>query len=114
LRAVECPFKNIGCIKIIKACDVQTHVVEDAPAHLLLAVNRMTEHQDVIKKLHVQVQTLENENKELKSTIEKKEKESKEEISKLGNTVTHISKELSTLEKTCKREFAKRGTLSDS
>jgi hypothetical protein len=114
MRPVDCPFKNLGCIKIVKACELQAHVIDDAPAHLLLAVNRMAEHQDIIKQLHGQMQVLEKENKELKSTIEEKENESKEEFSKLGNRVTKIDKELSTLEKTFKREFARRGSLKDS
>jgi TRAF-type zinc finger len=114
MRIVECPFKDIGCLKEIKAVDLKTHVVEDAPAHSLLALGRMAEHQDVIRKLYGRVQTLEEENQQLKEHSEKAEKESKNEISKLQTQVTKMSKELAALEKTCKREFSKKQTLRDS
>jgi hypothetical protein len=113
LREVECPFKNIGCIKAIKACDVQKHVVEDGASHLLLAVNRMLEHEEVIKKLHTKVLILEEENKELKQTIAKHEKESRDEVSNLESKLAKTSKELSMLEATCKIQFSPRQSLRD-
>jgi len=88
-RDVDCPFKNIGCDKVIKACDLQSHIVEDASAHLLLAVNRMLEHQNVIKNLNARVKSLEAENKEMKQTLE--------------DHVTKTNNDLST----CRKEFRK-------
>lgn len=114
LRTVECPFKDIGCLKEVRAMDVKAHVVEDAPAHLLLAVNRMTEHQEVIRKLHLKVETLETENAQLRETAEKREQESSQRITKLQTQVNKMSKELTTLEKTCKKEFSQKHTLRDS
>lgn len=114
MRMVDCPFKDIGCIKQIKAMELKNHVVDDAPAHLLLAVNRMTEHQDVIRKLHDRVEALEKENELLKESAEKDKKESKAEIIKLQHQATKMSKELTNLEKTCKREFSRKHTLKDS
>ena len=114
MRLVECPFKDIGCIKEVQAKDVKTHVVEDAPAHLLLAVNRMNEHQDVIKKMHFKLLELEADNKQLKETMEKQQTDSKKEISKLETQLTKTNKELTTLQKKCKKEFSRRESLRDT
>jgi hypothetical protein len=113
LRTVECPFKDIGCIKEIRIIDMNTHVVEDAPAHLLLAVNRLAEHQEVIRKLYGEVQTLQDENKDLKEHARKREQESKQEVAKLHTQMTKVNKELAQLEKTCKKEFSQKHTLRD-
>lgn len=113
LREAECPFHNIGCLKVIKACDLQSHVMEDAPSHLLLAVNRMSEHQDVIVKLHSKVLALEQENKNLKQMIENNAIKAKDEISKLESKQGKTIKDLSTLEAKCKKEFARRYSLKD-
>jgi hypothetical protein len=113
MRTVECPFKDIGCIKEVKAKDIDKHVVEDGPSHLLLAVNRMKEHEDVIKKMHFKVLELEGENQQLKEVMEKQQTDSKKEISKLESQLTKTNRELATLQKTCKNEFSQRQTLRD-
>ncbi|KAG7364947.1 TRAF-type zinc finger domain containing protein [Nitzschia inconspicua] len=113
-RTVECPFKNLGCLHEVRAIDLKAHVVDDAPGHLLLAVNRMAEHQDVIRKLHAKVDTLEKDNQLLHENAEKIEKEFKDQISKLQAQVTKMTKEFATLEKTCKKEFSQQHTLRDS
>ena len=69
-REVECPFKKIGCTKSVKACDLQSHLAEEAHTHLLLALNRMMEHQEVINSLNTKVVALEDQNKELKLALE--------------------------------------------
>lgn len=111
MRTVECPFHKIGCIHVVKACDLENHIQEDASAHLLLAIDRMTEHQDVIKALHVKAAGLEAENKAFKEAFERHEKESKTLISGLESKLTKTSKELAALSATCKKEFRKPTSL---
>jgi predicted nucleic acid-binding Zn-ribbon protein len=113
MRMVECPFKDIGCIKEIRAIDLRTHVIEDSPAHLLLAVARMAEHQEVIRKLYAEVQTLQDENRNLREHARKHEQESKQEVAKLQSQVTKMNKELTQLDKSCKKEFSRIHTLRD-
>lgn len=64
-REVECPFKKIGCNKMVRACDLQKHLAEETNTHLLLAMNRMMEYQGVINNLNTRVFELENQNKAL-------------------------------------------------
>jgi hypothetical protein len=110
-RTVECPFHKIGCVKIVKACDLEKHIQEDATAHLLLAVDRMSEHQDVIRALHAKAAAMEAENNTLKQAFEQHEKESKSLISGLESKLSTTSKELAALSATCKKEFRKPASL---
>jgi len=107
MRDVECTFKNIGCTKVVRACDLQKHVVEDTNAHLILAMNRMMEHQGVINNLNTRVVALEGENKEMKLALENYAKKSTTDISELSTKFKKTSKTLANHEATCKKEFIK-------
>ena len=107
MRDVECTFKNIGCTKVVRACDLQKHVVEDANAHLILAMNRMMEHQDVINNLNTRVVALEGENKEMKLALENYAQKSTTDISQLSTEFKKTSKTLANHEATCKKQFIK-------
>ena len=71
LREVECPFKKLGCPKCVVARDLQNHLAEETSTHLMLAMNRMMEHQDVINNLNTRVVELEGQNRGLKLALSK-------------------------------------------
>jgi len=71
LREVECPFKKLGCPKCVVARDLQKHLAEETSTHLMLAMNRMMEHQDVINNLNTRVVELEGQNRGLKLALSK-------------------------------------------
>lgn len=81
LREVNCPFKQIGCTTCVKACDLEKHLTEDTGTHLMLAMNRMMEHQDVINNLNSRVVELEGQNRGLTLALETR---AKTEISQLS------------------------------
>ena len=60
LRDLSSSFANIGCMKITKACDVNQHITEDVTSHLLLTVNRMMEYEKQMRKMHIKITSLEN------------------------------------------------------
>lgn len=107
LRSVECPFTNIGCLKVVKACDSQKHVADDVCAHLLLAVNRIVEQQEEMKDTKSKIMALEQDNKELKLIFQKQQEASAKEVAHFQTKLTKTSKELGHLETTCKKEFKK-------
>ena len=107
LRQVECPFHKIGCKKVVRACELQAHLVEEAHSHLVLAMNRMMEHQGVISNLNTRVIALEGENKELKLQLESHVQKSTTNISLLDKSFKKSSKALANHEATCKKEFKK-------
>lgn len=104
LRDVECPLKDIGCIKVTKARDLQAHLQEDMTSHLLLAMNRVMEHQKVICSLNTKVLALESENKELQQAMITRDTETKKLISQLETKLTKTSKDLIRLEKSFKQQ----------
>ena len=85
LRKVDCPFKKIGCSKCVKACDLQKHLAEETSTHLLLAMNRMMEHQDVINNLNTRVFELEGQNRGLKLALDTRAKTEVSRLSTLAN-----------------------------
>jgi len=108
IREVECPFKIIDCVTKVRACDLQSCLDENTSKHLLLAVNRLTEHQNVIKDLNARVTAVEGENKELKQSLEKNAQKSMKDISQLDVKLKKTNKNLSCHEATCKKEFRKK------
>ena len=107
LRQVDCPFKKIGCTKVVRACDIQTHLVDAVNTHLLLALNRMMEHQNVISDLNTRLIAIEDENKKLKLALENHVKESTSDSSTLEKKFKNISKALAAHQASCKKEFRK-------
>jgi len=105
MREVECPFKKIGCKKRVRACDLQTHLVEDTNSHLLLAMTRMMEHQDVINNLNSRVVELEGQNKELKLALENHVQKSTSDLSQLTTRSKKTSEALANHEAKCRKEF---------
>lgn len=83
LRQVDCPFKRIGCTTCVKACDLQKHLADETSTHLMLAMNRMMEHQDVINNLNTRVVELEGQNRGLKLALETRVRQ--------ADTVTQLS-----------------------
>lgn len=59
-----CPFAALGCAASLTRQEVPTHVEVAAQGHLLLAVNRISEHQDVIRKLSARMSELEKTQRE--------------------------------------------------
>jgi len=107
IRRVDCPFKNIGCTIQVRACDLQSHLDEYASKHLLFTMNRMMEHQNVIKRLNDRVIALEGENKGLKQLLNNHVDKSMKDISQLGVKLNKTNKNLSNHEVACKKEFRK-------
>ena len=54
-----CPFAALGCAASLTRQEVPNHVEVAAQGHLLLAVNRISEHQGVIRQLAARVSDLE-------------------------------------------------------
>ena len=52
LRAVHCPFADLGCMATLTHQDVEKHLNDCIQSHLLLSLNRIKEQQDVIVTLH--------------------------------------------------------------
>ena len=52
LRAVHCPFMEIGCMATLTHHEVEKHLDECIQSHLLLSLNRIKEQQQVIVNLH--------------------------------------------------------------
>eukprot|EP00536_Pseudo-nitzschia_multiseries_P013890 jgi/Psemu1/291121/fgenesh1_pg.629_\ len=107
MRDVECPYRQVGCKVIVRACDMQNHLAEEANAHLMLVVNRMMEYQNVINNLNKRVITLEEENKALKNKVENHIRKTTTDISQLNTKFKKTSKNLADHEATCKKEFIK-------
>jgi hypothetical protein len=55
LRAVQCPFAELGCMAALKHNEVEAHLEECIQSHLLLSLNRIKEQQTVIVNLHQKV-----------------------------------------------------------
>jgi hypothetical protein len=111
LRVVPCPFKEIGCIKEVVARHLPQHVQDDVSSHLLLAMNRMLEHQEVIKNLHTKLLELEVEKNAIKQSMTTNDAEAKKQISELEAKLTKTTKELTRLESTVKKQGQKSQTL---
>lgn len=110
LRIVDCPFKDIGCIKEVKACHLNSHVTDDMASHLLLAVDRIKEQQQVIVQLHSGQGKLQSEKDALlRSTQEQNERTAKQ-FGELQTQISKLCKELGDFEKSSKKEFKKLNT----
>jgi hypothetical protein len=59
LRPVPCPFADIGCSASLLYKDVPAHLDQCAPAHLILAIDRVREQGVVIEKLFGRIYELE-------------------------------------------------------
>lgn len=108
LREVTCPFSTIGCTSgIMLAKDLENHLVEHTSPHLLLSMNRMMEHQSVIKKLNERVIKLEDENMNLATVMEARKEAYDNQIRKLSKEINGLSKKIQNMEKTSKTEIKK-------
>jgi hypothetical protein len=107
LRNVKCPFAIIGCIQIVQAQDMTAHVQTDTESHLLLAVNRMMEYEEVMRRMKQQLQKLQEENQLLQRGLEVYRESSNKDHSKMDTKMTTMGKKLATLETTSKKEFQK-------
>jgi hypothetical protein len=105
LREVDCPFLGIGCTKVVQARDLPQHVNDEVCSHLLLAVDMLSDYSVTTKDLASKVVQLEQENKELKQSLEAHEKELEKKISSVDDKLSKTSKALGNLETTCKKEF---------
>ena len=59
LRPAACPYRDLGCMADLAHKDVPSHLDACMPSHLLLALARLQEQQNVIKDLHSRVGELE-------------------------------------------------------
>ena len=107
LREVERPFNKVGCTKTVQVCVLQAHLAEEVDSHLILIMNRMMEHQDVINDLNFKVSALEEENKDLKLALQSHVKKSTTDMCKIETNIKKSSKALAAHEVTCKKEFIK-------
>ncbi len=105
LRMVECPFKNIGCLKEVKAFELQQHVTEDMAAHLLLAVSQIQQQQQEIRNLHTSLGNVQCENEELARTIQEQSDHATKDASEFQSKITKLTKDLSDFQKSCKNEL---------
>jgi hypothetical protein len=113
-RIVDCPFKSVGCINEVKACELQVHVTDDMSSHLLLAVRRIEEQQKVIIQLHSSVGTLKSEKEELVRSIQGHNENSTVKFGELQTQMTKLSKDLGDFEKSSKKEFKKLNSARQS
>lgn len=114
LRLVTCPFKNIGCIKEVKACELPLHVTEDMTSHLLLAVDQIKQQQQVIQNLHTSLGSLRSENEELARSLQAHSEHASTETQQLQTKITKLTKELADFQKSCKNELKRLNTPKSS
>jgi len=107
LRDAKCPFANIGCTEIVKACDINQHNEDNVSSHLLLAVNRMMEYQDEMRSMRDRITALEHENKDLKQSLKNHQQVSASEIGVLRTKANLTTKTIAALEANSKSEVKK-------
>lgn len=111
LREVDCPFRNIGCMLRVRACDLQSHLDEHSSRHLILSVKRLMEHESVIRNLNAKIMKLENENTEMKKILDDHIKKSNKNISHLDAKVNKTSKNLINYEAKSKKELLRLSNM---
>ena len=105
LREVACPFEKIGCSKRVRACDLEQHVADDNSWHLLQAMTRMMEYEEVLRNMKQTQQTLIQQNKELRDALKSATDSMEKTMSTVDAKMIKTTKELRNLESTCKKEF---------
>lgn len=69
LRAVLCPFAELGCMSSLCHNEVEKHLDECIQSHLLLSLNRITEQQKVIVAIHQKTRDYDKEILSNKNTL---------------------------------------------
>lgn len=105
IREVPCSFAKVGCPAVVLAQDLEAHISESTNSHLLIAMNRMMEHQSVIKVMHNKVRNLEAENAHLKRLFDTYKVEVAKEVSSVSSQVVVVKKKVNGLETTSRNEF---------
>jgi exonuclease VII small subunit len=104
LREANCPFGRIGCSTIVKAKDIPDHVDADTGSHLLLALHRMMEYEDMIRKLVSKQNQLEQENAALKQAMQKNRDFSFERIKAMDEKIATAQKQVDAVDKAQQKE----------
>ena len=105
LRDTKCPFASIGCSRLLQAQDIPNHVQEETSSHMLLALNRILEVQDVIRDMNGKMKTLQDENLRLRQALEGVRTNAEKETSNVDKKITNLGKKLSALETSTQKEF---------
>jgi hypothetical protein len=105
LRDATCPFARIGCSKVVPAKDVPDHVDKDTSTHLLLAFHRMMEYESTIRMIHVRVNELEKENRELKKFILTENAVADRNCKLVDQKLTALQRRVDGIEKSHQKEF---------
>jgi hypothetical protein len=107
LREEKCPFVALGCAKVTQAKDLPNHVAQETGSHLLLTLNRLTEVQDVIRGLNSKIQHLEEENVQLRKTLDAYRDAGIKEAQALDKKVGVLGNKVATMENANRKEFRK-------
>lgn len=107
LREESCPFHKIGCVRICQAHELPDHMETHVGSHLLLALDRMMEFQNVIRDLNKKVTALQEENQQLQRRLQVYHEASVKEANDIQRKVTDVGKKLSNLENSSRKEFKK-------
>jgi hypothetical protein len=90
LRPTTCPFKAIGCTSVAQAKDMGEHVSHEVSSHLLMAMDRLLEHEAVMRNMKQRIQTLESENVQLKNRLVTAAGDDSQAISTLQRKLTSM------------------------
>lgn len=114
LRIVECIFKNIGCIKEVKACDLEHHITEDMASHLLLAVSQIHQQQELIRTLHSSLATVQSENQVLEQKLQEQRQEADKANGEIQSKLVKLTRDFGDFQKSCKNEIKRLNTAQQS
>ena len=109
LRESHCPFAKIGCLKVCPAQEVPAHVEVDVGGHLLLALDRLMEVQSVVQNLHHSVNSLQQENQQLRRALDGLRQEATQSTTNQQRQVKELRKKMSQLENANRKEFKRMG-----
>ena len=114
LRIVECLFKSIGCIKEVKACDLEHHITEDMASHLLLAVSQIHQQQEQIQTLHSALAAVQSENQTLEQKLQDQRQETDKANGELQSKLVKLTRDFGDFQKSCKNEIKRLNTAPQS
>lgn len=105
LRDAKCPLHTLGCTIVVLAKDVPQHLTDNSNAHILLAADRIMEHQTVIKRMHARIENLQLENYELKEKLAEYKGKADKDVQGVDKKVSKVSRQLGALESKCRSQF---------
>ena len=105
LRDAKCHFHAVGCTAVVIAKDMGIHLEENKGSHLLLMVDRMSDHQHFMDRMSKRITSLERENTQLRESAMQNNEVLKAGIDGANKKVSKFSKQLNGLESRCRSEF---------